>query len=129
MLTDNLEPIPHFNVTDKIRVPVYKKNGDEYIVYLAKNYRRIYTLATLPLYVAAKITIANCLASDKHSGQLSFTKASLFTFPPDGGDDELCWKIDNNWYVVVLDTEDYNELQGERIDTREKSKNQSKKNS
>ena len=129
MLTDNLEPIPHFNITDKVRVPVYKKNGDEYIVYLTKNYRRIYTFATLPLYVAAKITIANCLASDKQSGQLSFTRASLFTCPPDGGDEELCWKKDDNWYAIVLDNTDYNDLQGERIDTREKSKDQSKKNS
>ena len=125
MLTENLEPIPHFNITNYIRVPVCKK-GKEYIVYLANHYRRIYTLSTLPLCIASKITIANCIAT-KIPNDYSLDRASLFTCPPDGGDSETCWRASDNWYIVILDSYDFLNIQGEVIDSRKESKKQSKK--
>jgi len=123
MLTDNLEPLPHFNMTEYIRVPVFKRR-DEYIVYLANSYRRIYTLLTLPLYISSKITIANCLTSTSLPSNNSLDRTSLFMCPTDGGDKDTCWKASDDWYIVIIHRNDFEDLylQGEKIDTRKESK-------
>ena len=123
MLTDNLEPLPHFNMTEYIRVPVFKRR-DEYIVYLANSYRRIYTLLTLPLYISSKITIANCLTSTNLPLNNSLDRASLFMCPTNGGDKDTCWRASDDWYIVIIHRNDFEDLylQGEKIDTRKESK-------
>ena len=126
MLTDKLEPLPHFNMTEYIRVPILKR-GDEYIVYLANSYRKIYTLLTLPLYISSKITIANCLTSTNLPSNNSLDRTSLFMCPTDGGDKDTCWKASENWYIVIIHMKDFIDLQGQRVDSRKKNKNKSKK--
>ena len=126
MLTDKLEPLPHFNMTEYIRVPILKR-GDEYIVYLANSYRKIYTLLTLPLYISSKITIANCLTSTSLPSNDSLDRTSLFMCPTDGGDKDTCWKASEKWYIVIIHMKDFIDLQGQRVDSRKKNKNKSKK--
>ena len=126
MLTDKLEPLPHFNMTEYIRVPILKR-GDEYIVYLANSYRKIYTLLTLPLYISSKITIANFLTYTNLPSNNSLDRTSLFMCPTDGGDKDTCWKASENWYIVIIHMKDFIDLQGQRVDSRKKNKNKSKK--
>jgi len=44
--------------------------------------------------------------------------------PTDGGDKDTCWKASDDWYIVIIHTKDFEDLylQGQRIDTRKKSK-------
>ena len=123
MWIDKLEPLPHFNMTEYIRVPVFKRR-EEYIVYLANSYRRIYTLLTLPLYISSKITIANCLTSTSLPSNNSIDRTSLFMCPTDGGDKDTCWKASDDWYIVIIHKKDFEDLylQGQRIDSRKESK-------
>jgi len=44
--------------------------------------------------------------------------------PTDGGDKDTCWKASDDWYIVIIHRKDFEDLylQGQRIDSRKKSK-------
>tara|TARA_R110000787_G_scaffold50202_1_gene119932 strand:- start:96 stop:467 length:372 start_codon:yes stop_codon:yes gene_type:complete len=118
--TQDLEPIPHFKVTDYVRIPIQKK-GEEYIVYMSNNYRKRYILKSLPSYIVSKIVIANVLANNIID-DISLTRAALFCSQPLNGEEDTAWRASENWYIVVLHINDYYDLQGDTIDTRKESK-------
>ena len=118
--TQDLEPTPHFKLTDYVRVPIQKK-GEEYIVYMNNNYRKRYILKSLPSYIISKIVIAKVLANHVISDNL-LTRTALFAPQDLNGEEDTAWRASENWYIVVLHINDYYDLQGDTIDTREKGK-------
>lgn len=122
---NELEPIPHFKLTDYIRVPVWR-NGTEYIVYMGRRYRRRYTLSTLPECIKSKLTIANCIATD-YKNDYEISIQDVFVCEDMTGEPDTAWRASENLYVVIIHVNDFYELQGEEIDPREENKNQSKK--
>jgi len=127
MLND-LEPLPHFKLTDYVRVPVWK-SGKEYIVYIGRNHVRRYTLTSLPSFISSKITIANVLSNDvKPDSQLR--KHEMFMCEPDNGDEDTSWRASESMYVVIIHLNDFYYLQGEFIgDPRKENQRKSKKDS
>ena len=117
---NELEPIPHFKLTDFVRVPVWRK-GKEYIVYTGRKYRRRYTLTTLPDCIKSKITVANCLATNyKNDYELSIH--DIFVCEDYTGAEDTGWRASENMYVVIIHVNDFYELQGEIIDSRKEDK-------
>lgn len=116
-----LEPIPHFKLTDFVRVPVWR-NGKEYIVYTGRRYRRRYTLATLPDCIKSKITLANCMATTIKD-DLNLSIQDVFVCDDYTGEEDTAWRASENMYVVIIHVNDFYEIQGEEIDTRKEDKN------
>lgn len=119
-----LEPIPHFVMTDYVRVPI-KKDGERYIVYLENNYIRRYNLSTLPDFLLSKITIANVISNTvKKDHELQHY--DIFICDSDNGDPDIGWRASESMYVIILHINDYAELLGQANDTRKESKRKSK---
>lgn len=120
-----LEPIPHFVMTDYVRVPV-KRDGENFIVYLENNYVRRYTLSTLPDFISSKITIANVLTNEiKQDHELQHY--DIFICDSDNGDPDIGWRASESIYVVILHLKEYAKLLGKTNDTRKENKRESKK--
>ena len=120
-----LEPIPHFVMTDYVRVPI-KKDGERYIVYLENNYIRRYNLSTLPDFLLSKITIANVIANEIPP-DYKVSDYDIFICGKDNGDPDIGWRASESIYVIILHINDYAELLGQASDTRKESKRKSKK--
>jgi hypothetical protein len=112
MLND-LEPLPHFVMTDYVRIPVWK-SGNDYIVFVGKHHKRRYTVATLPPFISSKITIANVLANEIKS-DTDLTPHTLFFCDGDNGDEDTAWRASESLYVVIIHNNQFYELLGDKI--------------
>jgi len=126
MLT-KLEPIPHFKLTDYVRVAIRHKNG-EYTVYLDNDMVRQYTLQSLPSYISSKITVAKALSIHLKSDH-EVKEHDIFMCDVEQGDPDVAWRASENWYIVILHLIDYQTLLGLRKNgnPRKESKRKSKK--
>lgn len=122
-----LEPIPHFVMTDYVRVPV-KRDGENFIVFLEKSFIRRYTLSTLPDFISSKITIANIITNEVKPDH-KLQHYDIFICDSDNGDPDIGWRASESYYVVIIHMRDYKKLFGKTDDTRKESKRKSKKDS
>ena len=116
-----LEPIPHFKLTDYVRVPVYKED-DVYIVYVAKNFRRRYSLKTLPSFIKSKNTVANCIATS-YKEDHEINAMDVFNCHEEIGDPDTAWRASESMYVVIIHVNDFYELTGSFYDDDPRKEN------
>jgi hypothetical protein len=125
-----LEPIPHFKMTDYVRVPVRKNNG-KITVHLSKSHKKFYTINDAPDFVISKIVIADALAKevwDEFDSANPYLKSAILVCPEDGGDPDNAWKVTESLYIIVIHVNDFYYMQGEFIgNPRKESQRQSKK--
>lgn len=110
IIKHELEPIPHFKMTDYIRVPVHK-SGDDYIVHIGKKNKRIYTLSTLPSFITSKLTVANVLSNNTISDE-QLDPSKLFICHEDVGDPDLAWKASDSYYIIIIHHNEFLSLLG-----------------
>lgn len=131
-MTDNykeLEPIPHFVMTDYVRVPIIRSNNNLTVI-LSKTHRKFYSLDEAPDFIVSKIVIADALENSTEEDIYHLDIPSILSCPEDSGDPDNAWKASKNLYILVIHVNDFYYMQGEYIGyPREKSKRQSKKDS
>jgi hypothetical protein len=115
MLT-KLDPIPHFKLTDYVRVAIHHKRG-EYTVYLDNDMVRQYTLQTLPPYISSKITVAKALSLHVRP-DYEVKEHDIFMCDVEQGDPDVAWRASENWYIGLK----------KNGNPRKESKRKSKKN-
>ncbi len=127
MLT-KLDPIPHFKLTDYVRVAIHYERG-EYTVYLDNDMVRQYTLQTLPPYISSKITVAKALCVHTRP-DYEVKEHDIFLCDVEQGDPDVAWRARENWYIVILHLIDYQTILGlkKNGNPRKESKRKSKKN-
>jgi hypothetical protein len=120
-----LEPEPHPNLVSYYQVPIQHTDDGKYIVYLLKNFKRVFTSDTLPSYIKSKLTFANALYLTKISDD--DVEPYHFYIFNDNGEEETAWRVSDSNYTVVLPIDNLLELVGlqDNNDTREKSKRKS----
>lgn len=120
-----LEPEPHPNLVSYYQVPIQYTDDGEYIVYLLRNFKRVFTADTLPSYIKSKLTFANALYLTKISDD--DVEPYHFYIFNDNGEEETAWRVSDSNYTVVLPIDNLLELVGlqDNNDTREKSKRKS----
>jgi len=120
-----LEPEPHPNLVSYYQVPIQHTDDGKYIVYLLKNFKRVFTSDTLPSYIKSKLTFANALYLTKISDD--DVEPYHFYIFNDNGEEETALRVSDSNYTVVLPIDNLLELVGlqDNNDTREKSKRKS----
>lgn len=113
---DFLYPYPHETMHDKFRVPVWKSDPD-YIIYVAKNYKRTFNDNTLPNYIQAKLTMANA-SGNKYASDSEINYIDLFIYNGNDGMGDIAWRASDTMYIVILDGWQVSSLIGETDDTR-----------
>jgi len=127
MIYDGLEPEPHPNLITYFQVPIRHTDDGEYVVYLLKNFKRVFTSDTLPSYIKSKLTFANALYIHKISDD-DVEPYHFFIFN-ENGEEETAWRVSDSNYTVVLPVDKLIELVGltdektrqANYDTRKKS--------
>jgi hypothetical protein len=115
----NLSPITA-NVPDEsqkyYRVPVYQE-GDEHTVFVGDNFRRRFTLDTLPDFLALKLSMIKASAKpelliDDTEDSPSFAML-LYAMLPFEGFETIGWQLSKRYMVVILTEEQLEELKGD----------------
>ena len=115
----NLSPITA-NVPDEsqkyYRVPVYQE-GDEHTVFVGDNFRRRFTLDTLPDFLALKLSMIKASAKpelliDDTEDSPSFAML-LYSMLPFEGFETIGWQLSKRYMVVILTEEQLEELKGD----------------
>ena len=109
-LIGELSPVVHPKVWDLIRLPVRKVN-DEYIVYVADGFHRIYTDDTLPDVLKSKF--AMILASEgKFLLDSRIIRMTLYTNTDSPELDEVGWRASETYFCLVVDRLTLESLKG-----------------
>lgn len=115
----NLSPITA-NVPDEsqkyYRVPVYQE-GDEHTVFVGDNFRRRFTLDTLPDYIALKLSMIKASAKpelliDDTEDSPSFAML-LYSMLPYEGFETIGWQLSRQYLMVILTQEQLESLKGD----------------
>lgn len=98
------------------RVPMWKHDG-EYFVYVREYVVRIYDDDTLPDCVKTKLSMI--LASGKKFVDSGYKPTQLDLFINHAGKEfeEIGWQLDDEYFTLVLKTEELVSLQGETLTT------------
>lgn len=115
---DELSALPY--TKDYIKVPI-QKTKSEYICYLNPKYHRRYTHDSLPTYLLHKLILVNAL-SEYPPPDYKINSTTLMSEPHDSVSN-IGWRASDKWYIVILNTADFQLLQGETNDARKESKN------
>ena len=109
-LIGELSPVVHPKNWDLIRLPVRKVN-DNYIVYVADGYHRIYTDDTLPDVLKSKF--AMILASEgKYLLDSRIIRMTLYTNTEVPELDEVGWRASETYFCLVVDRLTLESLKG-----------------
>lgn len=115
----NLSPITA-NLPDEsqkyYRVPVYQE-GDEHTVFVGDNFRRRFTLDTLPDYIALKLSMIKASAKpelliDDTEDSPSFAML-LYSMLPFEGFETIGWQLSKRYMMIILTEEQLEELKGD----------------
>jgi len=110
MIYEGLEPEPHPNLFTYFQVPIRHTDDGEYIVYLLRNFKRVFTQDTLPSYIKSKLTFANALYINRIPDE-NIEPYHFFIFN-ENGEEETAWRVSDSNYTVVLPIDNLIELVG-----------------
>jgi hypothetical protein len=109
-LIGELSPVVHPKRWDLIRLPVRKVN-DEYIVYVADGFHRIYNDDTLPDVLKSKF--AMILASEgRFMLDSRVIRLTLYTNTDAPELDEVGWRASETYFCLVVDRPTLESLKG-----------------
>ena len=110
-LIGELSPVVHPKNWDLIRLPV-RKIDDNYIVYVADGYHRIYTDDTLPDVLKSKFAMILANGSPEYLHDSKMLRLTLYTntFSPEL--DEVGWRASNTYFCLVVDRPTLESLKG-----------------
>jgi hypothetical protein len=108
-LIGELSPVVHTRDWDLIRVPV-RKVDDQYIVYVADGFHRLYTDDTLPDVLKSKFAMIHA----NGEGFLSDSKILRLTLYVNTNPelDEVGWRASDTYYCLVVDRPTLESLKG-----------------
>ena len=113
-LIGELSPVVHPKNWELIRLPVRKIN-DNYIVYVADGYHRIYTDDTLPDVLKSKF--AMILASEgSYVPDSKVLRLTLYTNAYSPELDEVGWRASDTYFCLVVDRLTLKSLKGGMLD-------------
>ena len=105
-----MSPVVHPTKWDLIRLPVRKVNND-YIVYVADGYHRIYTDETLPDVLKSKF--AMILANGgSYLSDSKVLRLTLYTNTYAPELDEVGWRASETYFCLVVDRPTLESLKG-----------------
>lgn len=99
------------------RVPVYQE-GEEHIVFVGDNFKRRFTLDTLPDFLALKLSmikasaISELLIDDTEEDSPSFALL-LYSMLPYEGFETVGWQLSKRYMMVILTEAELEELKGD----------------
>jgi hypothetical protein len=110
-LIGELSPVVHPKRWDLIRLPVRRVN-DEYIVYVADGFHRIYTDDTLPDVLKSKFAMILANGSPEYLPDSNILRLTLYTntFSPEL--DEVGWRASDTYFCLVVDRLTLESLKG-----------------
>ena len=109
-LIGEMSPVVHPKNWELVRVPVRKVNND-YIVYVADGFHRIYTDDTLPSVLKSKF--AMILANGgSYLSDSKVLRLSLYTNTYAPELDEVGWRSSDTYFCLVLDRLTLESLKG-----------------
>jgi len=109
-LIGELSPVVHPKRWDLIRLPVRKVNND-YIVYVADGFHRIYNDDTLPDVLKSKF--AMILASDAgYMLDSRIIRMTLYTNTYSPELDEIGWRASETYFCLIVDRPTLESLKG-----------------
>ena len=113
-LIGELSPVVHPKRWDLIRLPVRKVNN-EYIVYVADGFHRIYNDDTLPDVLKSKF--AMILASEgRYILDSRIIRMTLYTNTDSPELDEVGWRASETYFCLVVDRPTLESLKGGKQD-------------
>jgi hypothetical protein len=110
-LIGELSPVVHPKRWDLIRLPVRRVN-DEYIVYVADGFHRIYTDDTLPDVLKSKFAMILANGGGTFVPDSKVLRFTLYTntFSPEL--DEVGWRASDTYFCLVVDRLTLESLKG-----------------
>jgi len=110
------EPLPHPHISGTWRVPVIWSD-QEYRVYAAPKYVRMFTSETLPDFISCRLAMANAACiTYKTDNQLFATPGwtmDMYIYRGDRSLGDMGWRVSDTLYVVVINDVDLSSLKGE----------------
>ena len=110
-LIGELSPVVHPKHWELIRLPVRKVN-EQYIVYVADGFHRIYTDDTLPDVLKSKFAMILANGSTEYLPDSNILRLTLYTntFSPEL--DEVGWRASETYFCLVVDRPTLESLKG-----------------
>ena len=136
MAYSEYEPMQHHKLKDHWRVAMWIEDGN-YKVCVAKDYFRTFTESTLPIFIKMKLPFAKANYQDTPPLIYQSIVPPDFYICPDEYKEleNIAWQVEPNAFILVIHQIDLDSLRGgttnkgDKIDTRSKSKKESKTNS
>jgi hypothetical protein len=110
-LIGELSPVVHPKRWDLIRLPVRRVN-DNYIVYVADGYHRIYTDDTLPDVLKSKFAMVLANGDSAFVADSKILRLTLYTNTGPLELDEIGWRASETYYCLVVDRPTLESLKG-----------------
>jgi len=136
MAYSEYEPMQHHKLKDHWRVAMWIEDGN-YKVCVAKDYVRTFTESTLPIFIKMELPFAKANYQDTPPLIYQSIVPPDFYICPDEHKEleNIAWQVEPNAFILVIHQIDLDSLRGgttnkgDKIDTRSKSKKESKTNS
>jgi len=110
-LIGELSPVVHPKRWELIRLPVRKVNN-EYIVYVADGFHRIYTDDTLPDVLKSKFAMILANGESANVPDSKILRLTLYTNTHAPELDEVGWRASKTYYCLVVDRLTLESLKG-----------------
>ena len=110
-LIGELSPVVHPKRWDLIRLPVRKVNN-EYIVYVADGFHRIYNDDTLPDVLKSKFAMILAHGGSAFVNDSKVLRLTLYTNMESPELDEVGWRSSETYYCLVVDRPTLESLKG-----------------
>jgi len=109
-LIGEMSPVVHPKNWELVRVPV-RKVDDQYIVYVADGFHRLYTNDTLPDVLKSKFAMINA-NGEKFLPDSKILRLTLYTNTHAPELDEVGWRASETYYCLVVDRLTLESLKG-----------------
>ena len=121
-LIGEMSPVVHPKNWDLIRLPVRKVNN-EYIVYVADGFHRIYTEDTLPDELKAKFAMILACGNQTMlvEPENRLQKITVYVNTQSPELDEIGWRVSETYFCLVLDRLTLSSLKGGTLNEDEVS--------
>jgi len=110
-LIGELSPVVHPKKWDLIRLPV-RKVSNEYIVYVADGFHRIYTDDTLPDVLKSKFAMILANGGSANIPDSKILRLTLYTNTDSPELDEVGWRASDTYFCLVVDRLTLESLKG-----------------
>lgn len=110
-LIGELSPVVHPKRWDLIRLPVRKVN-EQYIVYVADGFHRIYSDDTLPDVLKSKFAMILAHGGRAFVNDSKVLRLTLYTNTESPELDEVGWRSSETYYCLVVDRPTLESLKG-----------------